>query len=77
MKSSPKEIQSYGRDDVPAEPKFDIGDKVVGSGHFIGLKGKVVDFKESGFGLRFAEVRRKDGTKEWARTIFLKLKEQS
>jgi hypothetical protein len=67
-------IPSFERDDVPTEPKFDIGDKVVGSGHFRGLRGKVVDFKESGFGLRFAEVRRKDGTKEWARTIFLKLK---
>lgn len=56
---------------MSAEPIYEKGDKVYGSGHFRYLKGKVVDFKESGFGLRYAEVERKDGTKEWARTIYL------
>lgn len=60
---------------MPADPVFEIGDKVVGHGHFRELKGKVVDFKETYFGFRYALVKQKDGKQEWARTILLKEKD--
>ncbi len=63
---------------MPNEPFFEIGSKVVGVDSFGGhgdvqpLEGQVVDHKESGFGLHYAEVRKADGSKEWVRTIYLR-----
>lgn len=53
------------------DPKFEVGDKVKGSSTFSGLKGKVIDTSETGFGLRYALVKQKDGSTQNARTIYL------
>ena len=48
------------------------GPKVIGSGHFKGLKGRVIDSKESGFGMKYVLVKPKGGGEpQWARTIYL------
>lgn len=54
------------------DPTIAKGTKVLGNGHFNGLKGKVIDTKESGFGMKYALVKSKNGKDpEWARTIYL------
>jgi hypothetical protein len=62
---------------VPTDPTIDIGTKVVGFSAASGLKGKVVNSRESGFGVKWVEVEKKDGTTEWARTIYLSKKGKS
>lgn len=54
------------------DPAIAEGIKVLGTGTFRGLKGKVIDTKESGFGMKYALVKSKgNDDPKWARTIYL------
>jgi hypothetical protein len=45
---------------------------VQGSGHFKNLRGRVIDQKETGFGVKFALVKPDNGSDpEWANELYL------